>query len=263
MSAAKNALPIEFSDILRKLRRAHEHASAFNDAAQKFWRSKVYAGEAQRDRQGRGVYRVTRVDARPPELGIYIGDAAHQLRSSLDHLMWLLANPVTEKEERDVQFPLVGSLAAFRGRKQTKTQRGYSGTSHMMPGVPRGVRTLVERLQPYHRRKWPQAALLGQIHAISNWDKHRALTTTAGGLVATETVFRIQGRATLKSVEHFIPVLKPGAILARFEVGDFDVGTTVYMKPVTTLVPQFDEGMPKEIRRRPIFDTLNNCRPLH
>lgn len=86
-----NALPIEFSDILAKLRRAHQHLELFNSEVKAFWKSeKRYDGAPQRDGKGRHIYRVTRVESPPPEIGIYIGEAVHQMRSSLDHLMWLL-----------------------------------------------------------------------------------------------------------------------------------------------------------------------------
>jgi hypothetical protein len=247
MTTPTSSLPEKFDDISRKLGRGLEHAKAFNDAAQVFWKSEVYAGKPDVDRKGRGIYRVARIDPPPPELAMLIGESAHQLRSSLDHLMWLLAKPA-KKEESKVQFPI------------TSTYARYLGARWMMPGVPRGVRTLVERLQPYHSRRWPQTALLGQLREIANWDKHRTLITTAVAPVVTDPIFRIVGRATIKNVEVFRPVLKANAILIRWEVGDFEDGTTVYVKPITTIIPQFDKRLPKEIRGRPIFDTLNDCR---
>lgn len=252
-------LPDEFADILLKLRQADDHAEAFSSAAKEFWKSATYDSQPELDRKGIGIYRVTRVDSPPPELAIHISEAAHHLRSSLDHLMWLLARPTTTKEESNVQFPLVRSWPAFRGQHQTKTVKGHRGVRHMMPGVPRGVRTLVERLQPYHRRKWPETALLGQLQAISNWDKHRTLMTTAGGTVSIQTTLRIVGRATFRYIDQRTPILKPGAVLARFEVADFDNGTEVYMKPITTLVPIFDPAMPPEIRERPVYTVLHDC----
>ena len=58
----------------------------------------------------------------------------------------------------------------------------------------------------------------------------------------------------------FRPVLKPDAILLRWEMAYADKGTEVQVKPVTTVIPQFDEGMPTEIRGRPVYDTLYYCR---
>ena len=153
------------------------------------------------------------------------------MRSSLDHLMWLLARPKTAKQESDVQFPLLRPLPRVRGVNRDSSRKRFAGTSHMMPGVSRGVRTLVEGLQPYHSRKRPKTALLGQLNAISNRDKHRTLATTAVGTTATESDFRITGQAAVKNVEHFTPVLKAGAILVRCEVAYSVSGAEVYMKP--------------------------------
>ncbi len=256
-------LPKQFDDILLKLRRAREHAEAFNSEAIAFWkRDDIYEGRPERDRKGRRLYRVTRVDTPPPELAVYIGESAHQLRSSLDHLMWLLAKPKTAKQENDVSFPILKPLPPplpGRGHNPVRRRRRFRGMSHTMPGVSRGVRTLVEALQPYHCRSWPHTALLGQIQAISNWDKHRTLMTTAAMTMATETHIRIEGRAELKNLEHFTPILEAGTILARFEVGDSDSGTDVYMKPETTVIPCFGKTMPKEIRLRPVYPMLYMC----
>jgi hypothetical protein len=241
-------LPEQFKDIVLKLRRARQHTEAFNRAAYEFWKSSdIYEGTPERDAQGGFVYLVTRVASPPAELGLFIGEAAHQLRSSLDHLMWLLARPKTPKEESNVQFPIVSKRARWKD------------TRYRMPGVPRGVRALVEQLQPYHSRKRPQTALLSQLQTISNWDKHRTFTTTGAGTMITESEVRITGRVEMTNFVSYTPILEVGAILARFEVTDFDPGSEVYMKPKTTVLPQFDQRMPEDIRGRPVYDLLVNC----
>jgi hypothetical protein len=244
-------MPNPVEDIVRKLDRAHDHTHAFHRAANSFFKSHGYTCRAERDRNRRLVLRVVAVDDPPPLLGILIGEASYQLRSVLDHLMYLLAKPTTPKEERQVQFPLAKSRAEFLGLN------GHRGTKHMMPGVPNGVRALVERLQPYHSRKWPQTVLLGRLREISNWDKHRTLATTATRVHLTEPNISFEGEVTLRSVKNLRGILKPGAVLSRAEV-TYGPHGKVKMNPKLTVIPVFDNRMPKEIRGRPVISTLQD-----
>lgn len=241
-------LPHQFDDIQRKLTRANAHTKTFNNLVKDFWKSARYDSEGKTDYKGRLVCFVTYVDQVPPDLSLLISESAHQLRSALDHLMWMLARPQGAKQEGNVQFPLV------RSRKKY-----ISGTDHMMPGVRRGVRTVIESLQPYHSRKWPKTALLGQLRAISNWDKHRSLLTTMGATTVMESKITLIGGARIGRVEHFRPILKPGAIIARIEVLESPPGSEVRVKPNSQLLPVFDEGAPKEIEGLGVVDTLLDC----
>jgi hypothetical protein len=243
-----------------KLGRAHQHLEAFNSEAQRWWKSEEHYGGAPKfDRHGRLLYVVRHVVLPPPEIGIYIGEAAHQMRSSLDHIMWLLAKPTTPKQEANVQFPLLSTPRRIRGIRRITSRNRFKGVLHTMPGVSREVRTLVESLQPYHSRKWPQTALLGRLQAISNRDKRRSLMTT--GVVAEMTTSRIHtvGEVLLENVEHFNPVLKPGAVLVRAKVAYARESAEVKMKPETTVRPHFDNATPIQVRGQPVYAVLFDC----
>ena len=230
-----------------KLWRAQQHVAAVHDTAHAFLKSDFYTFGTEQDRKGRLVLKVVEAQPMPPVLSVLIGDAAHNLRSALDHLMFLLARPRTEAQQRYVQFPLVDR------------RRKFAGTKGNMPGVARGVRTAVEQLQPYHRRKWPETALLGHIAVIDNWDKHRTLTTTATALEGSRLNLMISGNTSLQRQESFRGRVKPGAIVARFEMGYSEVGAEVQVNPELTLMPVFGDGMPKQIRGLPVISTLGNA----
>lgn len=240
-------------DIRVKIGRAQEHLEVLNDTANAFLQSDFYTLAFDADQKRRQiVVKATKVQPMPPVIGVLIGDTAHQLRSILDHLMWLLAKPTSEKAAQLVQFPLVRSHRNF-----------VRHTRHMMPGVARGVRTLVERLQPYHRRKWPETGLLGQLQVISNWDKHRTLTTAAASIEGNKVNLRIIGAGIdqrVTSEEKFRGILKSDTVLARIDVSSsLPEGTTVHVNPELGLLPVFDEGMPKPIRRSPVINTLGRA----
>lgn len=234
------------SNIRWKIRRAIHHAQAADDSAKEFFKSDFYRLVLEDDRKGRSVFRVAEAQPMPPHFAIFIGEAAHQLRSCLDHLIVALARPLP-REEKYVQFPLVDSRKKFRG------------TRGNMPGVPRGVRTLVESLQPYHRRKWPQTALLGQLKAIDDWDKHRMLMTAAAHAEFVSVDFLKNTNSTIRNIETFSGILKPGAIVARLEIEQTVPGAEVQMQPALDVFPAFDHRMPKEIRGRPAVRTISNA----
>ena len=127
-----------------------------------------------------------------------------------------------------------------------------------MPGVPRGVKTLVERLQPYHRRKWPQTALLGQIQVINNLDKHRALLAGFTAAEGIDPCFSNLSGATIE-YEVFDRVFKPNTILIRGTIKHPPGRRNVRMQPEIHVLPVFDTGMPREIRGQPIIRTIGRA----
>lgn len=197
----------------------------------------------EQDRKGRLVYRVSEVSPTPALISLLVGDMANNLRTALDHLMFLLARPATEKEERAVAFPIV------------KSSKDFAGTRRNMPGVPKGVRTLVETLQPYHRRKWPETALLGQLQAINNWDKHRQLATAVASLEDSYMNLRAFGTTVTKEV-HFRGKVKPGTAVARFELGHSQRGAVILIEPRLGYLLVFDDSMPSPIRRATVIATM-------
>lgn len=235
----------------RKLGRSADHINAFYGLSQDFFKTNFYRTRGEQDSEGRLVEVVTEVDPMPPDWGLFIGDAAHNLRSVLDHVMWLLAKPVTEEEAKRVQFPLYSDPDRYI--------EDAKRIERMMPGVPPGVEAIVESLQPYNSGQWPETALLGQIQAIDNWDKHRTLLVTATNSEIARLTTTITGNASLVAEERFAGELKPGAILARVEIANPSRGDKVHMETEATFVPVFDSRMPEQIRGRPILKLFGDA----
>jgi hypothetical protein len=236
-----------FDEILWKIRWADQHCQTLQRKTNEFFGSNFYRTSHQTDRQNRLIQVVTEVNPIPPELSLLIGDVAHNLHTALDHLIWLFARP-TPKQERSVQFPIVYArehFAAEAGRR--------------MPGVSTRVRALVKRLQPYHRRTWPETALLGHIKEIDNWDKHRALTTAAAYVEHMAVSVTVTGSARLVSQKTLRGRLKPGAVLSRLQMSTAGEGDHVRVETKVAPVPVFDDCMPKEIRGLPFFDILSQA----
>lgn len=103
----------------------------------------------------------------PPELGIPAGDAVHNLRSSLDHLLCQLAILAGNAAACDkTQFPI------FAEDTPDNRKRIKRWIKHVSPAA----QAVIESLQPYERRKTdPFGDLLWMLSELDNIDKHRLL----------------------------------------------------------------------------------------
>lgn len=229
-----------------RLRWANEHLHKVRDLTDSFLKSDFYGFTAKSYKHDRGHRLdivVTRADPMPVPLSLMMGDAAHSMRGALDNLMWLLAKPARGKEHT-ISFPIVYAKRHWKGRAFT------------MHGAPRGVRTLVESLQPYHSRKWPETAFLGQLRALNDWDKHRKLAAAAVLLEGSRLEIKTTGLARVLGSESFRRRFEPNAVFARVQVGESEQGAQVHVKPEFTFSPVFDRTMPKQVRGRQILTVL-------
>ena len=129
-------------------------------------------------------FHVFRVGPIPPQLAdiqvdaaLRVGDAVHDFRSALDHLVWQLSLAGTEGAEpsrpRRVQFPVSSSPEDY-GRARTTA----------LSDVSREAQDVLESYQPYHgaagrpdNYSGPYVHQLTLLQQLSNADKHRLLTT--------------------------------------------------------------------------------------
>jgi hypothetical protein len=233
-------------DVHWRLWNAEQHLHAFSRLTQEFLKSDFYEVGGKEEKKGRLVIRFTRVDPFPSECQLLIGDCAHNLRAALDHIAWLVCNPQTEREEKAVQFPLRSTGKKFREARWH------------LPGLPRGALTVFESLQPYHRRKWPETAVLGQLQEISNWDKHRMLLASAIDRSNTRLPITVRGPTTLRREVRYRGPVELGAVIARLEMGPSRVGAQVDVDGKFSALEVFDKGCPKEIAGQPIAQTLGD-----
>lgn len=129
-----------------------------------------------RPRRREYVY-IARVVSPPPRWRAIFGDCLHNLRSSLDTLMWQLVLLRGGKPSRRTQFPIFERRSAYRAR-----------AAAMIEGVSRRDRGTLERLQPFYRSRGgmpPGGHPLALLARLSNTDKHRVIhaATTGLGLV--------------------------------------------------------------------------------
>ena len=123
-----------------------------------------------------------RVNILPPlELGVWIGEVAHNLRSALDGLVYQLGllNGASEEALTRTQFPifLKGRVAKCHGKCGGKKKPPHfrcNGKKLIKP-LRREHQTAIERLQPYRRGNLGKRSPLYLLHELNNADKHRLL----------------------------------------------------------------------------------------
>lgn len=95
----------------------------------------------------------------PQEAQVIAGEIVHNLRSTLDNLIWMLAYRNCGHEVKNTQFPIVHSRKAF-DQQQKRRLKGLTATQI----------DIIENLQPYNGGVWLQ-----MLAELSNPDKHRHL----------------------------------------------------------------------------------------
>lgn len=101
----------------------------------------------------------------PQRFGLIAGDAIHNLRSALDHLVWQLALTKPERPFDRTEFPIVA--------KDTPENRAYF--KRVTQSVPDEALPIIKELQPYQRGARYKDDPLWQLDKLWNIDKHRVI----------------------------------------------------------------------------------------
>ena len=164
--------------VTAKLKRAREHMQTVKRMVDAFIKTNPYAvGRDLEDEGAKHLYRFTRYTEVPPKIGLRVGDAVHNLRSSLDHLAFALANKGAEaqgitmslKDETGVQFPIVSTPDKFKDQ----IDRGR------LKYVDAGAVNEICLLQPFRLGANYAHDRLFLISELDNADKHRKLAASA------------------------------------------------------------------------------------
>ncbi len=239
-----------FDDIRWKLRRAREHLHAADAISTEFLQSYIYSVKSKIQRDGRHTIRIAEAKPIPPMFGITLGEVAHQIRSALDHLMFVLARPTTTRELESVQFPIYATRQRFRRNAR-----------RLMPGVKRGVVSVVASFQPYHSATQPKTILLRQLQEIDNWSKHRKLPLTAVSVQSgTVLSITIDGNPVhIDAYKVYPGALKPDTVVARLRYADRSAyKRVVHMTAELTFIPVLDDSMPRVVSGIEVIRLLSN-----
>jgi len=149
-----------------KLDRADKHLNELLRKVDAFAERQPYTSERHLDRnRGLHIYRVNLPRKPPRTWGPVIGDAVHNMRSSLDHLAWALACLTTSNPSRKTAFPIFE-------RWNDRSPRNFASMVRQMPDA---AKQAVDELQPYKHGELAGKHPLAVLSYLSNRDKHQLL----------------------------------------------------------------------------------------
>lgn len=172
-------MTIDLSGCRAKIKRADEHLNALYAEMQTFFepysnRRIVYDVF---DRPWHIIVVRPLLDELPPlRLSLICGDAVHNLRTALDHLVWQLVLTEGNEPGKWNSFPIYSDPKAFtRDARSRKKKRGPGPLEGIDPNGEAWA--VIEGAQPY-RADNPRANPLSMLHELDVIDKHRTLLIT-------------------------------------------------------------------------------------
>lgn len=105
----------------------------------------------------------------PLRFSVLIGEIAHHLRSSLDHLIWQLVLANGAKGTGRTEFPIF--------REPPKDAEGERPFGKKIAGVRADAVKAIRQMQPYNNPE-PHLDPLWLVHELDRIDKHRLLLST-------------------------------------------------------------------------------------
>lgn len=205
-----------------KVDRAKEHIGDLESTIERFFESDPYKISIKDNPQsGKREWVVTEVADLPTSLALITGDAVHNLKSALDHLIWqlVIANGGKPDEMR-TEFPIWGSEAKFEAGKPGNAK-----------GISEGALKVLYGLKPY---KGGNAALwlLSRLDII---DKHRLVLAvgTAYESLQYNIGARVRAKANDAPGQEWLAKV-PDVILPILPEGKYPVepGVPVFSAPL-------------------------------
>lgn len=193
-----------------KLVRADEHMKALDEKWRAFGKTQSYTGlmnVGPEPNQWECYLCLERPI--PIELSIIVGDAFHNLRSSLDHLVGRLVELHGGVVEKHHAFPIHGDEATYQGLvNQRRRKREDAGP---LGGIPTDSpeRALIQEAQPYQRRERAREHPLALLNEMVNIDKHRAIHVAASYPQAADALDLLMWPADAELIAH-TSIWQPG-----------------------------------------------------
>jgi hypothetical protein len=193
------AKPLDLSGAFHKIKWAKKHIADLGKERISFLGSNRHFGIPKFDAEtNRTRFVLESVPEIPPEIRLLLGDAAHNLRTALDHLACELVRSTGIAEPR-VYFPICETEELYKAESSGKTK-----------GMPQSAKEIIDRLCPYGGGNH----LLWGLHKLDIIDKHRLPLTTTLKIGSWSVTLDQAGREYNFA---FIPALKAGDVIGDLE----------------------------------------------
>jgi hypothetical protein len=150
-----------FALVSIKLNRAYKHILDLDIQVRDFLEGRPYVARPEHDAKSRK--RTFYFQERHPvttDIVATFGDAVHNLRSALDHLVWQLVEANGGKPNSKTEFPIFENAKEYVAKKAGKIQ-----------GIGNKAIDLIDSIGPYKERR----ISLWWLHKLDILDKHRTL----------------------------------------------------------------------------------------
>ncbi len=205
-------MTLDLTSCRLKLGRAGEHIDAIENDIAAWSETKPYTLVRECNAEATRYSVRVRVQNDPPfdRWSLIAGDCIHDLRCSLDHLVYASAIYETQTDpppnHTSLMFPICDSRTIF---DKSAPQR--------MGNLSDPVRAEIERLQPYNRPHEKLPPVLSVLRDLNNSDKHRLVNLTMGviteGQFHNMRNFHVEKGQPVKLVAH-VGSVKDGTELA-------------------------------------------------
>jgi hypothetical protein len=236
---------------LAKLERAQEHLEALHAEVRLFFERNVYLATGEFDAQsGWHIFRLQPLWEPPPRIAVLIGEYAYQLRSTVEHVAFAVKRWQLNGGRWGPKKPPESLIVLF--------EQGRAGFNERAPkrlcGLPDDWKTLIERMQPYHRGENPGTKASHDPLAILDWlwnvDKHQTLIEGTIGAAPGARHLRIVAvppcpTMDVKRVKHIDPErlsMHQDAEIARARIEGLRPHTQVYLEGTIPVRVNIKEG---------------------
>jgi hypothetical protein len=225
-----------------KLERAWQQIEVLEGDFKTFFTAKPFTvSNATDPKTGEWVSTIQKAAQIPPILGLKTGEVVQTLRTALDYLAYDLTVKHTGSQYCDRSgFPFFKSAGDFSSSK-----------NQAVKGMSPEVIQLLEKYQPYHRDEGNR--LLGELHNLSNTDKHRTLllmgTCNSSFTMHTDSALRM-----MKSTE---PNPFPRFKSPPLEEGDELLRLPGYVRPPLTFTFDAVFGEPGAVEGKYVVGGLH------
>lgn len=165
-----NILVLPIDNSLARIKHAEEYLNTLQDQIKSWMDKSPYAivNETNADLTRYSI--VLRIKEEPPlqKWGLISSDIVHNLRCSLDYLVYAIAIYESGQEippnDRKLMFPICDGSAQFREQEGRRLKT-----------LSQPIRTAIEAVQPYNRPHKEFLPLLGVLRDFDDFNKHRLL----------------------------------------------------------------------------------------
>jgi hypothetical protein len=172
------------SDFVLKFEWARCHLDDLNEKLFEWRNSNPYSisREKHPNLPNHFTARITVQPIPPDPFALLIGDIVHNLRGTLDRLMYALASkhvkPFTQQVAEISEFPIFGDKRR-KGIAAVEKDLFNGKLAPILNAIPPQAKTIIQRVQPYQRGKGFDSHPLWWLYELANIDKHRLLLTAA------------------------------------------------------------------------------------